>query len=77
MNSVQTCVLCFSGVNDIELFVGGLLENRLPDSYVGETFSCILGEQFQALKLGDSYWYEREENGFTSGKWCIKRVYYL
>ena len=73
MNSVKICLLCFSDVNDIELFVGGLLEARLPNSYVGETFACILGEQFRALKLGDSYWYEREENGFTEGKSGVSR----
>ncbi|VDI30210.1 Hypothetical predicted protein [Mytilus galloprovincialis] len=48
-----------------------MLEQRLSGdaAYVGETFGCILGQQFQNLKQGDRFWYERAEpEGFSQDK---------
>ena len=41
--------------DNIDLFVGGLLEDTLPDSQLGPTFRCIIGNQFQRLRDGDRY----------------------
>ncbi|CAC5420741.1 PXDN [Mytilus coruscus] len=54
----------YKSVHDIDLYVGGILERRMKtgrgdQSYLGPTFACILGKQFQNLKLGDRFWYER------------------
>jgi hypothetical protein len=55
-------------VHDIDLFAGGMTEKRVGGTYVGNTFACILGKQFQILKRGDRFWYEREgSEGFTEG----------
>ena len=43
----------YGDVDDIDLFVGGLLEDLLPGSRLGPTFACILGTQFQRLRDGD------------------------
>ena len=49
-------------MDDIDLFVGALLEGRLRDgSLLGPVFTCILGDQFQRLKEGDRFYYENGE----------------
>lgn len=55
-------------MHDIDLYAGGMTEKRVPGTYVGKTFACILGKQFQNLKQGDRFWYERQQpEGFTEG----------
>ena len=55
-------------MHDIDLYAGGMTEKRVPGTYVGKTFACILGKQFQNLKQGDRFWYERRQpEGFTEG----------
>ncbi len=49
----------YQSVEDIDLWVGGLAEDPLPDSHLGEVFSIIVISQFEALRDGDRYWYER------------------
>ncbi|CAC5420742.1 PXDN [Mytilus coruscus] len=61
----------YASVYDIDLYVGGMLEQRIAgdSAYVGETFACILGKQFQYLKQADRFWYERAEpEGFSQEK---------
>ena len=41
--------------DDIDLFVGGLLEDTLPGSELGPTFRCVVGDQFRRLRNGDRY----------------------
>ncbi|ALC46682.1 Pxt, partial [Drosophila busckii] len=43
---------------DIDLWVGGLLENAVEDGIVGITFAEIIGDQFARFKRGDRYFYE-------------------
>lgn len=55
-------------MHDIDLYIGGLAEKPLYDARVGPTFSCILADQFIRLKLGDRFWFQNYEAGFTDGK---------
>lgn len=50
----------YGDVDTIELWVGGLAEDHLKDSMVGETFNAIIADQFQRLRDGDRYWYEND-----------------
>ena len=58
-------------MEDIDLFIGGLLEAPSPSSkaLVGDTFLCLIGDQFARLKLGDRYFYDLggQEGSFTPG----------
>jgi peroxidase len=56
-------------VDDIDLFVAGLQEARLPDALVGHTFNCIIGDQFTRLKKGDRFFYDLggQPHSFTPG----------
>jgi peroxidase len=60
----------YSSVNDIDLYVGGLLELAVNGGNVGPTFSCIIAENFAQLKKSDRFFYENggQLNSFTSGK---------
>ena len=49
----------YDSVDDIDAWVGGLAEDVLPQAHLGETFSAILKDQFEALRDGDRFWYVR------------------
>ena len=58
-----------SSLSDIDLYSGALSETVVEGGSVGETYACLLGIQFQNLKYGDRFWYERTTSeGFTAGK---------
>lgn len=48
----------YKTADDIDLFVGGLLETARGDAVVGPTFSEIIADQFARLRKGDRYFYE-------------------
>jgi len=48
----------YTSPDDVDVWVGGLAENHVPDAMVGPTFSAILRDQFERLRDGDRFWYE-------------------
>ncbi|XP_050395946.1 peroxidase-like protein 3 isoform X2 [Patella vulgata] len=67
----------YAHVNDIDVFAGGLSEPNLPGSNLGPLFSCIVAQQFEDLKYGDSFWYERlgQQRGFSASELAsIKQI---
>jgi peroxidase len=48
----------YRSIDDIDLFVGGVLEEHHQDSLVGGVFKCIIGDQFSRLKKGDRFFYD-------------------
>lgn len=47
-------------INNIDLFVGGLIEDPHGDSMLGELFHTIVLDQFIRLRDGDRFWYENK-----------------
>ena len=39
--------------NNVDLWVGGLIEDTLPGTELGPTFHCIINDQFKRLRGGD------------------------
>ncbi len=48
----------YGSVDNIDLWVGGLAEDHVNGSTLGETFTSILMDQFMRLRDGDRFWYE-------------------
>ncbi|XP_052896954.1 peroxidasin isoform X1 [Anopheles moucheti] len=46
--------------SNVDLWVGGILEDQLPGAKMGPLFTCVLVRQFRALRDGDRFWYENE-----------------
>ncbi|MGD1804161.1 peroxidase family protein [Dapis sp. BLCC M126] len=50
----------YDNVDDIDLWVGMLSEDNLPDASLGELNEAILADQFSRLRDGDRFWYEND-----------------
>ena len=48
----------YGNVDNIDLFIGLLAEDHLPEAPLGETFQAIIARQFSALRDGDRLYYE-------------------
>lgn len=53
----------YGDVDSIDLWVGGLAEDHLPGSSMGELFSTIIVDQFERIRTGDRFWYENVFSG--------------
>ncbi|MEZ6072732.1 MAG: peroxidase family protein [Pirellulales bacterium] len=50
----------YGNVDDIDLWVGALAEDHLPDSSLGELLSTAIIDQFVRLRDGDRFWYRND-----------------
>lgn len=53
----------YGNVNNIDLWVGSLAENHVPGGSTGPLIRAIVANQFERLRDGDSFWYERTFSG--------------
>jgi len=67
---VDTFRQFYKFVEDVDLFVAMMTENKEEGSLLGPTLNCVLGLQFQHLKFGDRFWYETSDfpANFTPGQ---------
>jgi peroxidase len=57
----------YGSLETLDLWIGGLAEERLPDSLLGATFSCIFGLTFSRVRDGDRFFY-RQPGVFTEAQ---------
>ncbi|XP_037082561.1 chorion peroxidase-like [Pollicipes pollicipes] len=55
----------YRSVEDIDLYVAGVAENRAAEGILGPTFQCILAEQFARLKYADRHFYNHVGSMFS------------
>ncbi len=48
----------YGTVDNIDLWIGGLAEDHVDGSNMGETFQTIISDQFMRLRDGDRFWYQ-------------------
>ena len=53
----------YGSVDNIDLWVGGLVEDHVDGASVGETFGAIVADQFERLRNGDRFWYQNVFSG--------------
>jgi peroxidase len=49
-----------NGIDNVDLFIGGLAESHASGALVGPTFQAIIADQFQALRAGDRFFWRNE-----------------
>ncbi|XP_057291712.1 lactoperoxidase-like [Hydractinia symbiolongicarpus] len=64
----------YSSPNDIDIFAAGMAERRTNGKMLGPTFQCIQRIQFERLRDGDRFFYEREGVFTTAQKAEIKKM---
>jgi hypothetical protein len=50
----------YGSVDDVDLWVGGLAEDHVRGSNLGQTFQRIVVDQFTRTRAGDRFWFERD-----------------
>ncbi|KAM3932755.1 thyroid peroxidase [Leptodactylus fuscus] len=63
-NITRTIIELYGHPDNIDVWLGGLVEDLLPGGRTGPLFACLIGRQFRVLRDGDRFWYENP-NVFT------------
>ena len=69
-------------MDNVDLWIAGLLEDLVPGARVGPTFQFLLLEQFSRTRHGDRFWFEnpdtmtaaRQENELKMTKLIIYKI---
>ncbi|CAI2336428.1 unnamed protein product [Caenorhabditis sp. 36 PRJEB53466] len=48
----------YNTTNDVDFYVGSMLEDPVVGGLVGTTLSCVIGEQFKRARDGDRFYFE-------------------
>ncbi|XP_013192872.1 peroxidase [Amyelois transitella] len=65
---INALITMYESVDDVDLFVGGVMERSVHGSVLGHTFQCLVAEQFYRTRVGDRFFYDNAEmpHSFTS-----------
>jgi peroxidase len=71
MQSMAALRALYSSVDEIDLFAAAVAEKPLPGALLGQTFVCLVGDQFARLRRGDRFYYEEgnQPSTFSSSKY--------
>lgn len=69
----------YDSYDEVEPFVGGILEDDAEGAIIGPVFQAIIGEQFSRLQQGDRFYYELGDQAypFTPGKTFSKIIKFI
>ncbi|KAF0288400.1 Chorion peroxidase [Amphibalanus amphitrite] len=56
--AIEALQSVYQHVDDVDLFIGGVLEQPIPHVMLGRTFSRLIGDQFIRLRHGDNFFYD-------------------
>uniref|UniRef100_A0A8C2UQL3 Thyroid peroxidase n=1 Tax=Chinchilla lanigera TaxID=34839 RepID=A0A8C2UQL3_CHILA len=76
---VDRIMALYGHTDNIDVWLGGLVEDLLPGARTGPLFACIIGKQMKALRDGDRLWWENspvftEAQRRQLGKHSLSRV---
>lgn len=57
-DQIRRLAQAYNDVNDIDYYIGGLLEATIQGSLSSPSFRCVFAEAFYRYKYGDRYFYE-------------------
>ncbi|MBN3301551.1 PERT peroxidase, partial [Amia calva] len=55
---VQKIMDVYGHPSNIDVWLGGLVEDILPGARTGPLFACLIGKQMKMLREGDRFWWE-------------------
>ncbi|XP_037082996.1 chorion peroxidase-like [Pollicipes pollicipes] len=64
----------YSSPYDIDLYIGGLTEKSKLGAVVGETFQCIIGQQFFTLRYADRFFFDHAEQPHSFTEEQVKQI---
>ncbi|KAL7671406.1 hypothetical protein ACOME3_006304 [Neoechinorhynchus agilis] len=47
-------------IDNVDVWIGGILEDSVGDGRIGPLFQCLLKKQFESIRNGDRFWYEND-----------------
>ncbi|XP_071404250.1 thyroid peroxidase [Pithys albifrons albifrons] len=66
-NITEKIMELYHSPSNIDVWLGGLVEDFIPGARTGPLFACIIGKQMKALRDGDRFWWENN-NVFTEAQ---------
>lgn len=72
---IDTLPQIYGHAKNVEGYIGLLCEKPLPGAIVGPTAACILQRQYQNLREGDRWFFDR--NGFTADQLNVVKKFNL
>ncbi|XP_043942539.1 eosinophil peroxidase-like [Protopterus annectens] len=64
----------YGSPNNIDVWLGGVLEPQVENGKVGPLLSCLTGTQFRHLRDGDRFWWENDDVFTTAQRESLSQI---